>query len=92
MSRFTSAAASSFALLALAGCAGPLPLDPARGDNNPANPDASTAVLAPPSATLDIADADAPTRPPDRHQDVGPAGGMNMGGMKMGGGQKGGGL
>ena len=58
--------------LAVAGCAA-LPTDPATAADHPANPDAPTAALPPPSATLAIADAGASgPLPPDRHDHAGP--------------------
>ncbi len=63
------------ALLLAGGCAGPLPTDPATAGNHPANPNAPTAPLDPPSQTLAILDAPgATTLPADRSAHVGPGG------------------
>ena len=63
------------ALLALAGCAGPLPTDPATAGNHPGNPDAPATPMPPPSQTLAILDpSNAPPPPPDGHAHVGPGG------------------
>ena len=71
------------ALLLAGGCAGPLPTDPATAGNHPANPNAPTAPLDPPSQTLAILDdPGATTLPADRSAHVGP--GEKMKGMDMG--------
>ena len=63
------------ALLLAGGCAGPLPTDPATAGNHPANPNAPTAPLDPPSQTLAIiGDAGATPLPTNRSAHVGPGG------------------
>lgn len=69
---------TAVALLAVAGCAGPLPTDPATVGDHPANPNALATPVPPPSTTLaipvnaDLDPANAAPLPPDPHGHVGP--------------------